>query len=521
MFRMWVRRRTDAIAAGALLLACATFFARRAWHGIWFGLFGDESLHFIGAQVISQGGRLYRDFIELHGPVAYALPQLYGALFGWAEPLHARIIPISVTLVAAGALARSAALRGVVERMLAPALFLGLTATVWIVQTLNMANYQPEAGMFLLTGFALFTYPAWFDVPIGAAALFLGGLCLSLACFTALSYGPAAVLFAASGGWGLIRGKRHACLMYFAAGGLAAILVMLAWLLRYADISGYFALHFVENLRDFLPYQAINKANALTILWQPIQAPSLVEAMGSAAGLIALVATFAVLGWKRCAPLLLGVAGLILTNPRGSSIFQNDAFVIMTFGFCALSLAQLPRHLGFDTRSGTRLAWIAAMAVFVMISEVTARHAVTALGNFTRDQMIRLPFESLAQSDDFWARKIRQVAAPNERILALAYSPNVYLLAGRLPMERYVYYLPWDADYAKHPVLGLTHDICADLPRDPPVVIFYNRLSVWGKYDPAKYMPCLLPILATKYRPMEGAPDYYVRADHATRVTKQ
>ena len=514
----WLKRRGDLAAATALLAAILLFFGRRAWHGMRFGQFGDETLHFVGAQVLAGGGLLYRDFMELHGPVAFALPQLYGALFGWAEPLNARIIPISLTLCAACAIASSAALRGAWERMLAPAIFLGLIATIWVVQTLNMVDYQPEAGAMLLIGFALLTFPAWLDVEIGAASLFIAGFCLALTCFVALSYGPAAVLFAGSGAWALIQNRRGAALKFFTAGGCGAVILMLIWLARYADLRGYLALHFVENLVDFRPYQTIDKTNALTILWHRVQAFTLVETMGTAACLIALAVTVACIRNKHWMPLLLGIAGLILTNPRGNPIFQNAAYMITAFGFMALALTQLPRRAGFGARTGARIGWVAAMAVMIIGAEATARRATTSIGNYTRKQMHHVPFASLAQSDDPWAQHIRQVTAPNERVLALPYWPDLYPLAGRLPMERYVYYLPWDADYAKHPALGVTHDICIDLPRDPPPVIYYNGWTVWGKYDPAKYMACLLPILAEKYRPMPGAPYFFVRTDRMARL---
>ena len=514
----WLKQRYDLAAALAFLSAALIFFSRRAWHGMRFGRFGDETLHFVGAQVIAGGGKLYRDFIELHGPVAYALPQLYGALFGWAEPLNARIIPISLTLCAACAIASSAAFRGAWERMLAPALFLGLIATVWVVQTLNMADYQPEAGALLLIGFALLTFPAWFGAEIGTPALFIAGGCLALTCFSALSYGPAAVLFAGSGIWALSKDRRAAVLKPFVAGGGIAVIGMLIWLARYADIRGYIAMHFVETLVDFRPYQTIEKSNVLTILWHPIQRFTLVETMGTAACLIGLAATAASLGVKRWWPVLPGIAGLILTNPRGSPIFQNGAFIITAFGFVALALSQYPRRAGFGIRATARLGWVTAMTLLIIGSEAIARRATTSLGNFSRKQMHHQPLESLAQSDDSWAKSIRQVTEPDERILALPYWPDIYPLAGRLPMERYVFYLPWDADYARHPVLGVTHDLCADLPRDPPPVIYYNGWTVWGKYDPAKYMACLLPILAEKYRPMPGAPYFYVRADRMARL---
>jgi len=95
--------------------------------------------------------------------------------------------------------------------------------------------------------------------------------------------------------------------------------------------------------------------------------------------------------------------------------------------------------------------------------------------------------------------RIDQLTRVNEAILAVPYTPSIYLLAARKPMDRYFYYLPWDADYARAPVLGQTHDICADLPKNLPALIHYNHWSVAPNMELETYAPCFTSILADHY----------------------
>ena len=93
----------------------------------------------------------------------------------------------------------------------------------------------------------------------------------------------------------------------------------------------------------------------------------------------------------------------------------------------------------------------------------------------------------LTQDDtvDF-ARTIRTYTQPNERILAVPYSPDVYLLAHRLPIKKYHAYLPWEADYAAHPWHEYNRDLCVDLPKDKPPAIYFDSWVIWGVHDPKK-----------------------------------
>ena len=124
-------------------------------------------------------------------------------------------------------------------------------------------------------------------------------------------------------------------------------------------------------------------------------------------------------------------------------------------------------------------------------------------------------------SDGLFFQRIRTFARPGERILALAYQPNLYLLADRLPMNGFYAYFPWDADYAKEAWFDRPRDLCRTLEHTLPPVVVYNDYPIWG-YAPASYIPCLLPVLNRDYvedarlRDVHGR--LFVRSDRASLI---
>jgi hypothetical protein len=514
--------RRDLAAPGLLLCLSAAFFFWRAKHGMRFSTFGDETMHFVGAQVLLSGGVLYRDFIELHGPIAYAIPQLYGAVFGWHKPLHTRIILIGLTLGTAVCAACSGCLQAGKERLLAPAIFLGLTTTLWLVQGLCLYDYQPVAGALLAGGFALAVTPPWYGRPAGSTGLFMGGLAFSLAPFVAFSYGPSSVLFFTSTAWSLMAVGQSRRIVWLLGGSACGVAATLCWMLRYADFRGYVVFHIIHALVDFGPYLQFGFMPALRVLWLPIEPSNIAQIMGVVAAALGVAASAVsgALRRQRMVPFLLGIAGVIASNSRGSSGFQDGAFLFIAFVMFAVSAAQLPRHMAGLSHGWRGDAWVVAMALVVILAEMSARQAVSSPHGYFRRDMANLAHASLAQSDVSWAAKIRAVTNPGEGILAVPFWPDMYMLAGRPPMHRYVYYLPWDADYARRPWLGLSRDFCADVARDKPPVIYDNNWVVWHRYDPRRYMACLAPILSQDYTPMPGEKDFYVRNDRMARLPK-
>jgi hypothetical protein len=223
----------------------------------------------------------------------------------------------------------------------------------------------------------------------------------------------------------------------------------------------------------------------------------------------------------------LGCLGVILTNPRGSPIFQDGAFIVVAFGLAAMALTILARprtpHAGPARRTGLavrRTGLVAAAFVMILTVEELAHFAVSTPHGFTRAELRAAANGLLSQTDISSAKQVRRVTDAGEPTLALPFNPNFYLLVGRLPMRGYYVYLPWDADFGKQPVLGLRHDICADLPKSPPPALYYDGAIIGNKYDPAHYMPCVRSLIARSYQTMPGEMNFYVRNDRVARLSR-
>jgi hypothetical protein len=144
---------------------------------------------------------------------------------------------------------------------------------------------------------------------------------------------------------------------------------------------------------------------------------------------------------------------------------------------------------------------------------LAGRAALSTPHGYTRAEITALPALNLVQSEAPWARRLRQIVAPSEQILALPFRPNIYIEAGRLPMPGFDHYFPWDTDYARHPWLGHGRDICAAIRATPPPVIYDTDWVVWNRYAPKDYMPCVDALRAELYEKMLAEPPLYVRRD--------
>jgi hypothetical protein len=508
-----------------LAVLAAYFFAVRVWHGYRFVGFVDESEHLLGGKMLNEGAILYRTFITQHGPVTFMLTQAYGAIFGWRHANGARLISAALALAAGACVATTPALPVRIARLWAAALFLGLIATVWLLQGLYLVNYHAIAGFLLVAALALCVVPAWRGVPVDRARAFAAGACAILVIATAYSFGPAIVLLGASTLWALTLGPGRPARWAFVAGGATAALCVLTWLLIFGDLLGFLAFHFAENqfvVAHFIPFTFTHFLHSLVPSLQPQ----------------ALVQTFAVLccGLAFClflimdltrprqhqaGPILLGLLGMLAQDARGGPGFQDGSFLIGGIGLFSMALPAvwlrfMPAPGPVAISAGTLL-----MALCVAGAELAGHSAVNSPFGMTRAQMVDAPHEDVGFSRAPGFERLRALVPPDEPILVVPYAPGIYMAADRKPMDRYFYYLPWDAIYAKAPWFGQTHDLCVDLAKAPPLLIHFDHWKVWDRYEMQDYMPCFIAFLDAHYRRQTDFPNLYLRADPAADRTIQ
>jgi hypothetical protein len=495
-----------------LLLATLVFFLLRSWHGLWFLPFADESDHLLGGRVIDAGGRLYASYIDSHGPLIFMLTQAYGAVFGWSAPNGARLILTGLFLAAGGGLALSPALAAWPQRLLAASLFLGLSASLWLVQGFYLVSYYPLSGALAAIGLAGFVVGAWTGARFLAVAAAVAGVAFGLLVFTAYSYGPSALLFALSGGLAAWRsGERRAVLVMLAAGLLTGLAGLL-WLLRFGDVVGYLTYHIVFNQTAYAPFIDFTFGHFLRNLL-PTSAPlGLVNTLGVVAWLVSCVVFLVVLP-RQWLAVLLGHLGVVLLNLRGMIGFQNGTFLVASFALLALALplalARLPMRPARSSLVGTLLVGLCNLG-----AEATAHKAELTPFGLTYAQGSAQPAYAIDQRIEIPAlQALRRIIPRGEPVLALPYWPDFYFNLDRLPPKGFYEYLPWDAAYARAPWFGRRRDLCGMLQSSPPPLIAVQDAPVWGRYTIWQYAPCLRGILESAYRRIPGYPYLYLRRD--------
>jgi hypothetical protein len=519
-------RSKELLFPGLVCVAAFLFFARRARFGLWALGFGDETMHLLGGWALDSGERLYKNFVDLHGPGIFMLAQIYGALFGFDHANNARLVIAGLAVLAGAAVGTSPALRGA-SRACAAALYFGLLATVWLTQGLYLFSYYPISGAFTVIALAWFVVPAIARAPIPAALAAIAGIACALLAFTSYSEAPSALLFSAGGCLAAWQGGQARAARAHLAGFVAAGILLAAWLAIWGDILGYLTFHVLFAAKIYQQVGPLSLRGLLMSLTPSSQPDRLVQgaavifaAIGSLAALILAVragsgrvaAVFAVLA---------SALGLVLLNIRGLSIFQDGAMLVGAIGWFALAGAAA--IAGIRPRTSHPIWAGAACIAIVAITDGVLRHAVFSPPPMTRAQFLAQPYAPIAaRGEGPLFDAIRRLTRPDERILALVYRPEIYFGAGRRPIDRFYEYLPTDAIYARAPFFGEQRDLCAILETSPPKVIVFDNWAVWGIYKPIDYMPCLFKALAAKYKHIpepgdEGAEaaKLYVRNDLA------
>jgi hypothetical protein len=498
------------LASVACACAAIAFFCLRIWHGVWFISFNDEAMHLLGGRFLDAGGRLYKGFVDLHGPGIFMFAQAYGALFGWSNGNYARLVPAALVGLSGIAVALSPALGGVAGRAWALALFYGLTASVWLVQGLYLFSYQPVSAAFLTVLLASSIMPPCYGKDPGPGSAAAGGIAAALAGFCAFTWLPSIFLWLAAALAVLWRMRRFRSITLFLAGLCLALLLLAGWLFRYGDPLGYLIYHFVFGLTIFTQTNPQSPGHFLRSLVPGGQPQFFVQDLALACVLLA-----AVIGWRRTRrlPQLAVLAGVLALNLRGSTGFQNGAFLVVAIACFSLTVAQA---LGEVSRTAWRsLAATALVGATMAGGEMFMRQALSNPTPMTRAEMLRVPPIVIARSSDApLFRKIRELVRPNERMLALVYRPDLYWAADRLPIDGYYMYSRKDAIYARSPWLGRPRDLCVTLRETPPPVIVFDDWQ-GGDGRPEDYMPCVIHILEKSYLRSPDFPDLYVRQDRA------
>ncbi len=487
------------LASVVVCLFSLGLLALTLWDGLTFLSCYDEATHILGGKMLDSGAVLYRGFVDSHGPFIFFLAQVYGLVAGWSHPDTARIINLVFVAMSIISIATSPFLDRATTRLWAVALFAGLLAAVWLRQGLFMVSFYPVAGALAGICLSSAVLPASPAAAPSRFPAFGAGLALVLLGTVAYSFAPTIIAFGAVVAWNGYASGRWRALRWFCFGGSVGIVLFLSYMSWFADWRGYLSFHFAESQFIYSRYIHFSFQSFFRSLELSVSPGNRINSLAvfcTAAGTV-ILSTLAVLQRQlRRLPSLFGIlAGVLALNARGATALPDGAFVYTSIVLAAVSVASLLELLP------QRLSFCATLAVLFLIPAVVeavrpALYTPSGLDEAAMDRTPRWPIG--APSNGLFFQHIRQFAGPNERILALAYQPEPYLLADRLPINGFYAYFAWDADYAKAPWFGRPRDLCTTLKQAPPPVIVYSDYALWG-YAPTSYIPCLLSLLKADY----------------------
>ena len=515
----------SSVVSAVLAIGGLAFFLRRAAFGLHAIGFNDESMHILGGRALNAGDRLYHDFVDVHGPGIFMLAQIYGAVFGWANAIHVRLVIAALALLAGIAVGTSPCLHGRF-RGLAVSLYFGLLATVWLVQGLFWFSYYPISGSFTVIILVWFVVPAYAGAKITAPHAIAAGAASACLAFTSYSEAPTALLLSASGCLAAWKGRQRPACRAHVVGVVVAGVLLVLWLVAHGDVVGYLAFHVALTLTAYQAYGPLSFygfADSLTLSPRPDHLVQDAAIIFGLAGSVALFCLALKPGFGRVAAALSVVAvaaSLVLLDLRGLVIFQNGAFLVSCIGL--LSVAGPAGLQRLPASAQTTLWGSAACLLTVLLTEGAMRYAVFSPSGLTRAAFLTFPTQTIGkQAEGPLFDAVRRSAHPEERILILVYRPDLYWAADRLPISGIYEYLPFDALYAKYPWFGQKRDLCDRLARSPPPVILFDDWTVWGRYKPITYMNCLFQVISRyTYVPEPGdslpnGTKLYVRSDRA------
>ena len=332
---------------------------------------------------------------------------------------------------------------------------------------------------------------------------------------------PTAAAFAVSGAMAIPRRRPGGVHAWFFGSGLVTSGLLLIWLLANADVRGYLAFHIAFGQVAYAPFIGFGLPSFLDSFRISIDESRFVHSLGVLALVVGWIIAFGLSFRKSVrhtltgpAACLVGLIGILLLNARGSFQFQDGPFLMSGMALLALVLAFGVALLARRTDVGGTAATLAVLGLLVAVELTTRRHAAATPFPMRWRALQSMPPELIGRRDPSpFYQKIRSVVQPGEKFLALVFRPEMYWAADRLPISGFYEYLPWDAAYARNPWFDRPRDICVTLDAAPPPLVAFDNWVVWGHYVASDYAPCIVEILARRYRRVPEFPTLYVRMD--------
>jgi hypothetical protein len=520
------------LLVGWTLAACsALWFAVRVKQGLLPFETSDEMEHYVVAMMLNRGHRLYGDVFSHHGPLPYMIAQLYTGLISDSDFSYSRLSLAIMALISCAAVVFNPALSSIMGRIWAGAIYLLMLASTWIIEGTNTLNYWTVSGLlfvivaaqFSLAGFVVKAPHRFGTIAAGAAA--------TLACFSSYSNGPAAIsLILAPLMLIFFSPDRRSIAIYLkrlGAGSLISLLLIGLWFWRFGDLKGFFVYHFYFNQEVYARYINFTPLSSLARNLDFSLSPYHIVHSLALCMLVFSLYTFVSLkpsnlqkrSWlPMIAALVLLALGALLTNPRAILYLVDSSFVLVVSALFSVAGAMLLERNLFRPSTKVLLHGAAILFAIAFLFGQAIAHATTWIG--VPQNEIAAHASTMKESESPIYKFVRSITRSEDDFLVLSYNTIIYSRANRLPASGHLFYLPWQAEYNKHPKLGYKIDLCSDISRKRPSAIwFFNRYTLFQRATELdytsidEYEPCVISLLKEGYTALSFSSPWYIRND--------
>lgn len=411
--------------------------------GTMFGR--DQGIYQYVAWAVSQGAVDYVDICDINGPLTHAVHQVFQALGGSSERGF-RILDLgvaSVTFAIAGASLPGLTWRpGTTPPALAPRL--AWAAAAWTLLSVQYLAYEPWdlaqregfCNWFVLTSAALQLLAQGNAGPLTTTRhrtlLIVAGTLSVMPWFIKPTYAACTALQALLL---LERGTWRRQLIPFAAGGVLAVTLMLAWVARFGDISAFLRSYLFDGPRLYGPIWPVSPAELLKRTGFPH--------WGGYALIVA--GTAGVLVWRRTLPRRILLVGLLPVTALVQIVVQGKGFdyhyhtltAAVTFGVLALAcaLSEMPHRWGVTVVPTLALAGVAALMLSASPYSEPRWLAYRGSSYATERPELRDHFfymRYFPRDHGRAAEYLAKTTEPSDRVFLYASSPYLLFLAQRL-----------------------------------------------------------------------------------------
>jgi hypothetical protein len=482
--RPWQKYKVIVYATTIFFLILLTIFKQKLLSN--YLVWEDEFETIITTRMILNGDKLYQDVFNPHGPSTFILGLILET-FGLSSIFQYRSLIFLLQIGVILSITFSPVITKPLTRILIFSISIFFYLTEFIDYFSHTYTYQNIAGLSLAFIFAQVLIPITYsDYRPTRLKIFIGILLTVNLIFLAVTYIPISLIILF-----LIYSSINKKLFMMSI--VTGTLLNTLFIIFYASWKGYLVQHFYINSQitpKFYPFQNLTDF--------PM---NIYRSLGQNFWLFAIIMTmfFVValqLSHQRIYKPFLLLVGLLSLLIRGVE-FQALPFYYIIPTLLLLILSKIER--------------IRNHSIFILPLFFIFVYSFYLSFYDEKIQNNQIPtINEFKQLTEFFTNK-------NDEVFSYTFANSQYVIADRLPVSPYFFYLPMQYEYDRNPVLGVKFSICEDLKKSRPKVGYLEVYDFSSKLPWNQYATCVDDFIAKNYFQLPFN-TLYIRRDLLTGI---